>query len=160
MASSSFNISKGREVEFYNRVFTNDPANSALIMLVLAVGGDDIYTLRDYDTVSALLAGPSAEVTNTGYGRITLTNADLVAWTPNDTDNNVLLTLPLQTFATISAGTIWDIVVLAYDPDTTAGTDTTLVPIAAHELRIDGTAIPPTGGDIIVDFSNGWLMSV
>jgi len=36
MAAVQANISKGREVEYYERVRTNDPANSALIMYVLA----------------------------------------------------------------------------------------------------------------------------
>ena len=51
-----------------------------------------------------MLAGPSAEVTNTNYARKTLTDADLVAWAPDDTNNWILLTLPLQTFVNIAAG--------------------------------------------------------
>lgn len=159
MASVQSNISKGREVEFYERIVTNDPANSAFILLVLATGGDPLATLQDYDTVAAVLAGPSAEVTNGSYARKTLTNADLVAWAPDDTNNRVLLTLPLQTWATIAAGSIWDILVAAYDPDTTAGTDANLVPVTFQELRIDGTAIPGTGDDIVVDLSGGWIQA-
>lgn len=161
-ASITFNISKGREVEFYNRVDSNDPTNSALIMLVLATGGDSLSILQDYDTVSTLLAGPSNEVTNTGYARKTLTDADLSAFSPDDTNNRILLTLPLQTFGTpnIAAGNVWDIVVVAYDPDTTGGTDTTLVPITAAELRIEGTAIPGVGQPIVVDYSGGWALAV
>jgi hypothetical protein len=159
MASVVANISKGREVEFYNRVNTNDPANSALIMLVLASGGDDLATLQDYDTVAAVLAGPSAEVTNAGYSRKTLTDVDLSSWAPDDTLNRVLLTLPTQTFATISAGNEWDIVVIAWDSDTTGGTDTDLVPITFSELRIDGFPITPNGDDILVSFASGWVQS-
>ena len=130
-------------------------------MLILATGGDSLQVMQDYDTVSALLAGPSNEVTNTGYARKTLTDADLAAWAPDDTNNRTLLTLPLQTFGSpnIAAGDVWDIAVVAYDPDTTAGTDTTLVPITASETRIEATAIPGVGQPIIVDFSGGWAVA-
>jgi hypothetical protein len=157
--SIAANISLGRIVELYDRVNSNDPTNSALIMLVLATGGDPLETLRDYDTVSAVLAGPSNEVTNGSYARKTLTDADLAAWTPDDVNNRVLLTLPVQTFATIAAGNSWDIVVVAYDNDTTSGTDANLIPIGFHELRFQGSPIVPDGNNIVVDFSAGWAQA-
>lgn len=161
MASIQFNISKGREVEFYQRVDNNDPTNAALIMLVLEAGSaNGLNGLIDFDTVSAITAGGYTEVGNTGYSRKTLTDADLSAWSPDDTNNRVLLTLPLQTFTTISAGDTWDIVVVAYDSDTTGGTDANLVPITAGELRENGTALVPSGGNIIIDFSSGWIAAV
>lgn len=161
MASIQTNISKGREVEFYNRVDTNDPTNSALIMLVLASGSTDgISGLPDFDTVAAILAGGYTEVTNTGYARKTLTDADLSALTVDDTNNRILLTLPLQTFSTISAGDTWDIVVVAYDSDSTSGTDSNLIPITAGELREGGTALVPAGANIVIDFSSGWIAAV
>lgn len=157
MAAAQSNISKGREVEFYNRVDTNDPTNSALIMGVLAAGGDPLATLIDYDDLAAVLAGPSAEVTNTGYSRKTLTDSNLSAFTVDDTNNWIKLTLPLQTFSTISSGDIWDIVFVCYDSDTTSGTDANVIPITFAEIRSQGTAISPNGGNIIIDYSAGWL---
>lgn len=41
MANFVFNIAKGRVAELYNRVTTNDPANSALVAVVLATAGLD-----------------------------------------------------------------------------------------------------------------------
>jgi hypothetical protein len=160
MTSIVANISKGREVEFYERVNSNDPANSALIMGVLIAGGDTLETLADYDTLSAVLAGPSTEAAVAGYARKTLTDADLAAWTPDDTSNRVYLTLPLQTFSP-NTGETWDIGFVAYDSDTTGGTDVNIVPITFHELRIDGTAIPTvTGSNIVIDLSGGWVVAV
>ena len=159
MASGVFDIAKGREVELHNRVNLNDPANSALVMLVLASTGlVDDNTLRAYATVDAILAGASAEVTNTGYARKTFTDADIAAPTVDTTAHATTLALgtALQTFATISAGDAWRKLVLAYDPDTTAGTDTTLVPITFYDLLVDGAAIVPTGDDINLDFSSGY----
>jgi len=57
MGQLAFNISKGRVVELHNRVDGNDPANSALILVVLAEAGlESDAVLQDYDTLSALLA--------------------------------------------------------------------------------------------------------
>lgn len=161
MASIQFNCSKGREVEFYNRVDTNDPTNSALIMMVLASGSaDGINGLADFDTFAAITAGGYTEVTNPGYSRKTLTDANLSAFTVDDTNNRILLTLPLQTFTTISAGNTWDIVIVGYDSDTTSGTDANIVPITGGELRENGTALVPSGANIVIDFSSGWIAAV
>lgn len=160
MASIQFNISKGREVEFYNRVDTNDPTNSALIMMVLASGSTDgVYGLTDFDTFSAITSGGYTEVTNTGYSRKTLTDSSLSAFTVDDTNNRILLTLPLQTFTTISAGNTWDLVVVGYDSDTTSGTDANIVPITGSEVRYQGTAIVPSGGNVVIDYSAGWIVA-
>lgn len=159
MASIQTNISKGREVEFYNRVVTNDPANSALIFMVIETGSAGIFGMYDFDTFAAILAGGYTEVNNANYARKTLTNADLAAWAPDDTNNRVLLTLPLQTFSNIGAGDTWDIVVVGYDNDTTGGTDANIVPITCGELREGGTALVPATSNIIVDFSSVWIVA-
>jgi hypothetical protein len=160
MAAVTCNIAKGREVEFYNRVFTNDPANSALIMFLLRTGGDPLSTLQDYDTLADLLAGPSNEVSVAGYARKTLTDADLDPWGPDDSTNSTSLALPLQTFTLTATGQTIDFVGLGYDNDTTGGTDANIVPITIAETRIDGTAIPTLVGDVIVDYSNLWVTAV
>lgn len=158
MASLQSNISKGREVEFYERVRTNDPANSALIMMVLETGSaSGLNGLADFDTFAAILAGGYIEVGNVGYGRKTLTDAVLSAWTPDDTNNRVALTLPIQTFATISAGDAWDLVIVGFDSDTTAGTDANIVPISASEIRYQGSAVVPAGDNILINYSNVWV---
>lgn len=160
MASIVSNISKGREVELYERVNTNDPANSALIMGILVAGGDDLATLQDYDTIAAMLAGPSTEAAVTGYARKTLTDADLAVWTPDDTNNRNLLVLPQQSFSG-NTGETWAIVWVAYDSDTTGGTDANLIPISYSELLIDGVNPPSITGDpVLVNFSAGWVLAV
>lgn len=158
MASFQFNISLGREVEFYNRVNDNDPTNSAFIMLVIAYTGmESDAVLRDYDTVSALLAAANNEVTNGSYARKTITDTAIAPYTVDDTNNLILLTLPSQTFATVAAGDQWGKVIVAYDPDTTGGTDTTLVPITSADARYQQSYIVPNGGNIVVDYSSGWI---
>lgn len=160
MASIQTNISKGREVELYNRVKSNDPTNSALILMVLATGSaGGLNGLRDFDTFADILAGGYTEVTNTNYARKTLTDASLAAWAPNDTTNNTTLVLPLQSWANVAAGTNWDLAVVGYDNDTTGGTDANIVPITASETRQDGTALVPATSLMIVDYSTVWIIA-
>lgn len=144
MADLVFNNAKGRVAELYNRVDTNDPTNSALIILVLATSGiESDATLRDVDTVTALVAGTTNEVTNSGYARKTLTDADIVAFAPDDTNDRVDLDIPDQTWTGVAAGDGWNDLVVAYDSDTTAGTDANIVPLTLHDF-----VVTPDGSDI------------
>ena len=161
MASLQFNVSKGREVELYNRVDGNDPTNSAFIIMVIAAGSTDgLNGLPDFDTFATILAGGYTEVTNVGYARKTLTDADISPYVVDDTNNRILLSLPLQTYAAPAAGDTWDLVIVGYDNDTTGGTDANIVPITAGEIRENGTAIVPVGDPVIIDFSSGWVAAV
>ena len=156
--SFQFNVSVGREVELYNRVDSNDPTNSALIMMVLASTGlEDSEVLRDKDSFADLVSGTTNEVTNTGYSRKTLTDADLSVYVVDDSTNSITLTLPVQTFPTISSGDSWAMAVLGYDSDTTSGGDSAIVPITGHVLRLNNAYIVPNGGDILIDFSDGFV---
>ena len=144
MADLVFNIAKGRAAELYNRVDSNDPADSALIVAVFNVGAATDATLRDYDTLAAIEGDANAaEVANSGYARKTLTDADLVAFAPDDTNDRVDLDIPDQTWTSVAAGTAWTDVVIAYDNDTTSGTDSSIVPLTLHDF-----AVTPNGGDI------------
>lgn len=144
MADQVFNIALGRIAEFYVRVDGNDPANSAFIILILATSGiESDATLKDVDTVAALVAGTTNEVTNSGYVRKTLTDADLTAFAPDDTNNRVDLDIPDQTWTGVAAGDGWNDLIVAYDSDTTAGTDSNIVPCTMHDF-----VVTPDGSDI------------
>lgn len=149
MANLVFNIALGRVAELYNRVDTNDPANSALVVLVLATSGiESDATLKDKDDVAALVSGTTNEVTNTGYARKTLTDADIVAFAPDDTNDRVDLDIPDQTWTAVAAGDGWNDIVIAYDSDTTAGTDANIVPLTLHDF-----VVTPDGSDITAQIS-------
>lgn len=143
MANLIFNIAAGRFVELYIRVDTNDPANSALIVIVIDANGDTDATMRDRDDISALLGGTANEVTNSGYARKTLTDADISAFTPDDANDRAELDIPDQTWTGVGAGTAWTDIIIAYDNDTTGGTDSNLIPISIHDF-----AVTPDGSDI------------
>lgn len=144
MANQVFNIALGRVAELYNRVDTNDPTNAALVILILATSGiESDATLKDVDTVTALVAGTTNEVTNSGYARKVLTDADIVAFAPDDANDRVDLDIPDQTWTGVAAGDGWNDLVVAYDNDTTGGTDANIVPLTMHDF-----VVTPDGSDI------------
>lgn len=144
MANQVFNIALGRVAELYNRVDNNDPANSALIIVILATAGiESDAVLKDADTLAAVLAGTTNEVTNTGYLRKTLTDADIVAFAPDDTNDRVDLDIPDQTWTAVAVGDGWSDLLVCYDSDTTSGTDSNIVPLTMHDF-----ALVPDGLDI------------
>ena len=148
MANFVYNIALGRVVELYNRVDTNDPANSALLIILLAATGiESDATLKDKDTIADVVSGTTNEATNTGYARKTLTDADLTAFAPDDTNDRTDLDFADQTFSSVAGdgtGAISDAVV-AYDNDTTAGTDSNVVPLTQHDF-----SVTPDGSDIVL----------
>lgn len=143
MADLVFNIAKGRVAELYNRVDSNDPANSALVIVPVDVGAVTDATLRDFDTLAAILGGGVTERTTNGWTRKTLTDVDLAAFAPDDTNDRVDLDIPDQTWTAVTAGAVTDLII-CYDNDTTAGTDANLVPLTMHDF-----AITPDGSDVV-----------
>lgn len=145
MADIVFNIAKGRAVELYNRVDSNDPTNSALIIVPVDVGATSDATIRDFDTLAAVLAGGVTERTTGGWNRKTLTDTDLSALSVDDTNDRYEFTIPDQTWTAVTAGAVTDLI-LCYDGDTTGGTDSNIIPIAMYDF-----AITPDGSDVIMD---------
>jgi hypothetical protein len=144
MANQVFNIALGRAAELYNRVDTNDPTNSALIIAILAVSGiESDATLKDKDTLADVVSGTTNEVTNSGYARKVLTDSDIVAFAPDDTNDRVDLDIPDQTWTGVAAGDGWSDFLVCYDNDTTGGTDANIVPLTMHDF-----AVTPDGSDI------------
>ena len=147
MANIVFNIAKGRVVELYNRVKSNDPANSALILVPIETSGlESDATLIDKDTLTDLLAGTTNEQTT--MGRKTLTDANLAALpAPDDANDRMDISLPTVTWSAATGNAISKIAV-CYDNDTTSGTDANIVPLTMFDAVVtpDGTDIQLTGG--------------
>ena len=154
MANGPFNVAKGRAIEWYNRIESNDPANSAYI-LVLATGAATDATLRDYETLSALLGDAGVTEANfTNYVRKTLTDAELAAFPgPDNTNDRYDVTLPDTTWTAAGNGTNNTLTRLfvCYDSDTTGGTDANIIPVAFHDF-----AVTTNGGDLTADFGVVW----
>jgi hypothetical protein len=139
MADGVFNIAKGAVKGYYNRVKSNDPTNSALVMVMLkAAEADD--TLNNYDDLSTLLgAAGNTEADFTNYARKVLTDADLAAVpAPDDTNNRIDLDLPdwVISAAGGAANNTLVKVLVCYDNDTTGGTDANIVPLCYYDFSV------------------------
>ena len=85
MADGVFNIAKGRVNEYLNRVDSNDPANSAIIIVLLKTVVAD-GTLEDFDDLGAIIADAGVDEADfTNYARKVLTDTDITGPTPDDT---------------------------------------------------------------------------
>lgn len=137
MADGVFNIAKGRVAELYNRVDSNDPTNSALIVVLLKTAAADA-TLVDFDDLGALLGGTSVEADFTNYARKTLTDTDLAAFAADDTNDRVDLDFADQTWTSAGGATNNTLakLLICYDGDTTAGTDANIVPLTYHDFVV------------------------
>lgn len=142
MANITFNIAKGRIIEYYNRVKSNDPANSALIIVPIETAGlETDAVLIDKDDLTALVAGATNEQTT--MGRKTLTDTELAALpAPDDTNDRFDISLPTVTWTAATGNAISKLVV-CYDNDTTAGTDANIIPLGMFDF-----AQTPSGSDI------------
>lgn len=156
MGDGVFNIAKGRVVEYYNRVENNDPANSALIV-VLAEGAITDATLEDLDTLAAVTGDAGfTEATFTNYARKVLTDADLAALpSPDDTNNRYEVDVPDQVWSSAGGASNDTLtrLIICYDSDTTGGTDTNIVPLTFHDF-----SITTNGGDLTAQINaNGFF---
>jgi hypothetical protein len=142
MANIVFNIAKGRVVEFYNRVKSNDPANSAIILVPIETTGlETDAVLIDADTLAALVAGATNEQTT--MGRKVLTDVELAALpAPDDTNDRYDISLPTTLWVGATGNPISKIAV-CYDSDTTSGTDANIIPLCMFDF-----AQTPSGSDI------------
>ena len=144
MADFVFNVAKGRVAEFANRVKSNDPANSALVVVVLATAGlESDATLIDKDTLADVVSGTTNEVTNTNYARIVLTDADLSAIAADDTNDRMDIDIPDPAWTSVAAGDGWSKILICYDSDTTSGTDANIIPLTCHDF-----VVTPDGSNI------------
>jgi hypothetical protein len=140
MADGVMNIAKGK-IAYYAGL---PAANDALIVVLLkATGLEADDTLNNYDDLAALLAAANDEADATNYVRKTVTASITV--TVDDTGNKVDIDMPDLTWTALggaSNNTIAKMLV-CYDPDTTGGTDSTVIPLTYHDctLTTDGTDV-------------------
>lgn len=120
-------------------------ANDGLVAVPLeAAGLVTDATMRDYDDLATLLAGASNE--QTSMGRKTLSG---VTVTVDDTNDRVAVDCADITW-TSATGNAVGAVVICYDPDTTTGTDSDLIPLTKHDVTMtpDGSSYTLTVSDL------------
>lgn len=144
MANIIFNRAKGRWAEWAERVNANDPTNSVIgISAIDTTGLEADSVLIDKDDHAAVVVGTTNEATNSGYARKSLDQAGGITITYDDTNDRVDVDYPDQTWTAVGAGNAWSKLLFWYDSDSTAGTDSAILPISLHDF-----AITPDGSDI------------
>lgn len=150
MANFVFNRGLGRTTEWAERINANDPAASELVLMVLATAGIETdAVLRDLDTFSAIVAGTTNEVTNSGYTKKVLDNTSSITVTYDDTNDRVDVDIPDQTWTAVAAGDGWNDIVIGYDP-VGAQTMTDILPATLHDF-----VVTPDGSDITAQVATG-----
>ena len=145
MANFVYNIAKGRVSEFFNRVDSNDPSTSAIILVPLSASGTEAEG-QDYDTLAAVLAGTANEQTSGGWSRKTLTDSDLSAIAVDDTNNRMPATLPQVTWTGPTVGNDTTGLLVCYDADTGSGTDANIIPLVHCDF-----VVTADGNDVILN---------
>ncbi len=142
MADFVFNIAQGSTAYYAGLPAAND---ALIVIPIEAAGVEADSVLRDYDNVSVLLAAATNEQTT--MGRKTITS---VTVTVDDTNDRVAIDTADVTWTAATGNAIGDLL-LAYDNDTTGGTDTSLVPLSFHDFSItpDGSHVQATVNDWI-----------
>lgn len=141
MASKTFNVAKGSL-----RYYAGLPGTNDAFLVIPCSAFETDATLVDRATMSTVLSNGTTEQTT--LGRKTVTSVTI---TQNDTSDTVKISIADQTW-TAASGTAVVGVIIAYDPDTTGGTDSSVVPL----LKLDG-ALTPDGNDAstVFDATNG-----
>ncbi|MDE3076380.1 MAG: hypothetical protein KGJ86_13240 [Chloroflexota bacterium] len=146
MGNFVFNRAKGRGTEWMERINANDPANSVLLVALIASAGVQAdAVLLDLDDWSALVAGTTDFATNTGATRKSLDQTSGITITYDDGLDRVDVDIPDQTWTAVAndgTGAISDLTT-GYDSDSTAGTDANVLPFTWHDF-----VITPDGSDI------------
>ena len=131
MADGVFNIAKGK-VAYYAGL---PAASDALIVVLLkSTGLEADNTLNNYDDLAAVLAAANDEADFTNYARKSVTAS--VTVTVDDTNNWVDADLPDQTWTAAGGATNNTLgkLLVCYDGDTGAGTDSAIIPLTYHDF--------------------------
>jgi hypothetical protein len=98
-------------------------------VLLKSSGLESVATLKDYDTLSAILAAANDEADFTSYVRKTLSS---VTVTVDDTNDRVDVDCADPVW-TVGSSQALGMLVICYDPDTTGGTDADLIPLVMDD---------------------------
>lgn len=125
MADLMFNIGRGSAIKAY------EDGDDFIVVLLKVAEADD--TLRDYDTLAAVLAGANTEADFTNYARKTITNAS-ISVTYDDTGNDAQLDFPDQTWTSAGGASNNTLVKLLVCVD--GASDAARLPLTLHDFSV------------------------
>lgn len=137
MADGVFNIAKGKAGYYATLPAAND---ALIVVLVKSAGLEADDTLNNYADLATLLAATNDEADFSNYARKTVTS---VTGTVDNAGNKLDDDMADLVWTAAGGGvnnTLGKLLV-CYDPDTTTGTDSTVVPLTYHDFvaTTDGT---------------------
>jgi hypothetical protein len=149
MANFVFNVAKGRVAEYFNRVDSEDPATSRIVVIPFKESGTEANG-QDADTLTAVEAATGFSEQTEGWSRKTVTGAELAAVAADDTENRMEISLPAVLWTAPTAGKNTTGLVVCYDPKTGEGTDEEIVPLVHLDFAVtaDGNDVELKAGEI------------
>lgn len=132
MADFVFNIAKGAVAE----KFRDGAANGGMLLLTTAEAD---ASMKDYDTVAALLAGTPVEASDGSYARKTSLTGSI---TVDDTNDRVDVDIPDQTWSALAGSAIVDLVIFYEE----SAADSGRIPLTNHDF-----AVTPDGSDVTAE---------
>lgn len=142
MANFVFNISLGKIAEYAARVNANDPAASTLVIVPVDVAAVSDATIKDLDTLAAIVTAGVTIREATGWSRKVLTDASSITVTVTDGSDLVDVDFPDPVWTAVTAGAVTDLI-LCYDPSSTGVTNSLMIPLTQHDF-----SITPDGSDV------------
>jgi hypothetical protein len=138
-----FNIAKGRVGELASNVLAG--GNDAIVWVPTNGSDESAANGQDADTLAAVEAlATFAEQTGGGWARITQDETgDGLTSAVDDTDNEWVVDSNDLSFGSPTAGSDTVGLIACYDPDTTGGTDSDLIPLVHLVMNVeaDGSAV-------------------
>lgn len=134
MADFVFNIAKGAVAEK-----VRDSASALGVLLLIVAESDS--TMKDYDTVAALLAGTPDEATDGSYARKTGITGTI---TVDDTNDRVDVDMPDQTWTALAGSAITDAVIYYQE----SAADSGRIPLVNLDF-----AVTPDGSDVTMQLN-------
>lgn len=153
MAGSVFTVAKGRGNELHERVVNEDPADAALIVVLLQESEDAAALLAHANLHEILSVGDNVEANFTNYARYLFTASDLAATQVDEVSGGRFATIPDPIWLSAGGATnnTLSTLLVCYTPERNGGSDVDVVPVVAMPFFVatdgnDLTAfIDPTG---------------
>lgn len=131
-----FTVAVGK-LRYYSELPAAD--DSLIYVLLKSTGLEADSTLRDYDTLAAILAAANDEADFSGYARTTLTAP---VHTEDETNNRWDLDTGDFQYATAAAGNTCGKALVCYKP-ASGSADSAIIPLAAYNITLitDGNPV-------------------
>lgn len=140
MASDTFNIGRGRIGYYATQVGVGNAAFVVVLLQDTGLEADD--TLNNHDDLASILAATNTECDFTNYSRTVITS---VTTDLDDTANTLDQLIGDLVYTDAGNGTNNNIakILVCFDPDTTTGTDSDIVPLTYHDASVttDGSTV-------------------